>query len=104
MAHLYAEIGVPCVPVALNSGLFWPRRKFLRLPGTIVVEFLPPIPPGLDKDEFFQRLQNDIETATARLLAEGQAELEASRNRAEAAADMRRPASSLSRSARTCKS
>ena len=75
VAHLYAEIGVPCIPVALNSGLFWPRRKFLRLPGTIVVEFLPPIPPGLDKNEFFQRLQGDIETATARLLAEGQAEL-----------------------------
>jgi 1-acyl-sn-glycerol-3-phosphate acyltransferase len=75
VAHLYAEIGVPCIPVALNSGLFWPRRKFLRLPGTIVVEFLPPIPPGLDKNEFFQRLQSDIETATARLLAEGQAEL-----------------------------
>ena len=41
VAHLYAEVGVPCVPVALNSGLFWPRRAFLRLPGTIVVEFLP---------------------------------------------------------------
>ena len=75
VAQLYAEIGVPCVPVALNSGLFWPRRAFLRLPGTIVVEFLDPIPPGLDKDAFFRRLQNDIETATARLIAEGQAEL-----------------------------
>jgi 1-acyl-sn-glycerol-3-phosphate acyltransferase len=75
VAHLYAETGVPCIPVALNSGLFWPRRKFMRWPGTIVVEFLPPIPPGLDKSEFFQRLQDDIETATARLLAEGQAEL-----------------------------
>ena len=67
MAHLYAEVGVPCVPVALNSGLFWPRRAFRRLPGTIVVEFLDPIPPGLDKDAFFRRLQSDIETATARL-------------------------------------
>src|ERR1043165_2514475 len=75
VAHLYAEIGVPCIPVALNSGLFWPRRRFLRYPGTIVVEFLPPIPPGLNKDEFFQKLQSDIETATARLIAEGQAEL-----------------------------
>ena len=75
VAHLYAEIGVPCVPVALNSGLFWPRRAFRRFPGTIVVEFLDPIPPGLDKDAFFQRLQSDIETATARLVAEGQAEL-----------------------------
>jgi 1-acyl-sn-glycerol-3-phosphate acyltransferase len=75
VAHLYAEVGVPCVPVALNSGLFWPRRALLRLPGTIVVEFLPPIAPGLDKAAFFQRLQNDIETATARLVAEGEAEL-----------------------------
>jgi 1-acyl-sn-glycerol-3-phosphate acyltransferase len=75
VAHLYEQIGVPCVPVALNSGLFWPRRAFLRLPGTIVVEFLDPIAPGLDKDAFFQRLQSDIETATARLVAEGQAEL-----------------------------
>ena len=75
MAHLYAEIGVPCVPVALNSGLFWPRRKFMRYPGTIVVEFLDPIPPGLDKSAFATRLQHDIETATARLIEEGRAEL-----------------------------
>ena len=75
VAHLYEQIGVPCVPVALNSGLFWPRRAFLRLPGTIVVEFLDPIAPGLDKDAFFQRLQTDIETATARLIAEGEREL-----------------------------
>jgi len=75
VAHLYAELGVPCVPVALNSGLFWPRRAFLRLPGTIVVEFLPPIPPGLGKEAFLQRLQSDIETATARLISEGEAEL-----------------------------
>ncbi len=71
VAHLYDVIGVPCVPVALNSGLFWRRRSFVRLPGTIVVEFLEPIPPGLDKQAFFERLQNDIETATARLVAEG---------------------------------
>jgi len=75
VAHLYAEIGVPCVPVALNAGLFWPRRAFLRHPGTIVVEFLDPIPPGLPIDEFFRRLRDAIETATARLVAEGQAEL-----------------------------
>ena len=75
VAHLYAEIGVPCVPVALNSGLFWRRRSFLRYPGTIVAEFLDPIPPGLDKQAFFAKLQNDIETATARLIAEGEREL-----------------------------
>jgi 1-acyl-sn-glycerol-3-phosphate acyltransferase len=76
VAHLYSNIGVPCVPVALNSGLFWPRRAFLRYPGTIIVEFLDPIPPGLPMDEFFRRLRDDIETATARLVAEGRAEIE----------------------------
>ena len=76
VAHLYGELGVPCVPVALNSGLFWPRRAFRRLPGTIVAEFLPPIEPGLGKDAFLQRLQDDIESATARLVAEGKAELD----------------------------
>ena len=75
MAHLYAEIGVPCVPVALNSGLFWPRRTFLRYPGTIVVELLDPIPPGLSKEEFMARVQAEIERATARLVAEGREEL-----------------------------
>ena len=77
VAHLYAEIGVPCLPIALNSGLFWRRRSFLRYPGTIVVECLDPIPPGLDKQVFFARLQEEIESATARLVAEGRRELEA---------------------------
>jgi len=73
VAHLYVGEGVPCVPIALNSGLFWPRRSLLRFPGTVVAEILDPIPPGLDKDVFFERLQRDIESATARLLAEAQA-------------------------------
>ena len=75
VAHLYDVIGVPCVPVALNSGLFWRRRSFIRLPGTITVEFLDPIEPGLDKQIFFKRLQDDIEAVTARLIDEGRAEL-----------------------------
>jgi 1-acyl-sn-glycerol-3-phosphate acyltransferase len=74
VAHLYVAEGVPCLPVALNSGVFWPRRRSLRLrPGTVVVEILDPIPPGLDKDVFFKRLQDAIETATARLIAEAEA-------------------------------
>ncbi|HEY4981330.1 MAG TPA: 1-acyl-sn-glycerol-3-phosphate acyltransferase [Pseudolabrys sp.] len=73
VAHLYAAEGVPCVPVALNSGLFWPRRSIRLLPGTVVVEILDPIAPGLDKDVFFKRLQHDIEAATARLIAEAKA-------------------------------
>jgi 1-acyl-sn-glycerol-3-phosphate acyltransferase len=70
---LYEALGVPCVPVALNSGLFWPRRSLIRRPGTIVVEFLDPIPPGLPKAEFLKRLSDAIETASNRLLAEARA-------------------------------
>jgi 1-acyl-sn-glycerol-3-phosphate acyltransferase len=71
---LYEALGVPCVPLALNSGLFWPRRSLERRHGTIVVEFLDPIPPGLPKDEFIKRLVDAVETASARLLAEARAE------------------------------
>ena len=75
IAHVYAEGAAPCLPIALNSGLFWPRRRFLRYPGTVRVEILDPIPPGLDRDIFFARLQESIETATARLIREGEREL-----------------------------
>ena len=64
---LYQALGIPCVPVALNSGYFWPRHSILRRPGTIIVEFLPAIPPGLPRAEFMALLQERIETATARL-------------------------------------
>ena len=69
-AALYGKLDVPCVPFALNSGLFWPRRKFLRYPGTIILEFLPAIPPGLPRRDFQERLQSVIETATSALVAE----------------------------------
>jgi 1-acyl-sn-glycerol-3-phosphate acyltransferase len=77
VAHLYVEMGVPCLPIALNSGLFWPRRSMRRYPGIVRVEVLDPIPPGLGKDAFFERLQRDVEAATARLVAEGERELAA---------------------------
>jgi len=70
VAQLYAAEGVPCVPIALNSGLFWPRRSIRLRPGTVLVEVLDPIPPGLHKDAFLERLQHEIEAATARLIAE----------------------------------
>jgi 1-acyl-sn-glycerol-3-phosphate acyltransferase len=70
IAFLYAQAGVPCLPLALNSGVFWPRRSILRRPGTVVVEILDPIPPGLDKKSFVTRLQQAIEPATAHLIAE----------------------------------
>ncbi len=77
IAHLYGNLDIPCVPVALNSGLFWPRRRFIRRPGTILVEVLEPIPPGLGRKEFMDELQARLETASARLLAEGKAQLDA---------------------------
>jgi 1-acyl-sn-glycerol-3-phosphate acyltransferase len=75
--HLYMETGVTCVPIALNSGLFWPLRSLRRYPGTIRVEVLDPIEPGLDKAEFFVLLQREIEAATGRLVREGERELAA---------------------------
>jgi 1-acyl-sn-glycerol-3-phosphate acyltransferase len=73
VALLYEALNVPCVPVALNSGVFWPRRSWRRSPGTVVVEFLDPIPPRLPKAEFLTRLKESIETASDRLLAEAKA-------------------------------
>lgn len=70
VAHLYRMTGAPVVPMALNSGLFWPRRKFTRFQGTIVFEFLPPIPPGLKSKDFIERLRNEIEAGSDRLLVE----------------------------------
>lgn len=73
VAALYAALDLPVVPVALNSGLFWRRRGFIKKPGRITVEFLDPIPPGLERRAFMAELQSRIEPATARLLAEARA-------------------------------
>lgn len=70
IAYLYGKAGVACIPVALNSGLYWPRRSLLRYPGTILVQVLDPIAPGLDRETFFARLQTTIEQASTRLLQE----------------------------------
>lgn len=67
VAAIYAALGVPVVPVALNSGLFWPRRRFVKWPGTITVEYLEPIQPGLERKAFMRELESRIETATARI-------------------------------------
>ena len=70
VAHIYDACHVPCLPVALNSGLFWARRSLIKRPGTIVVDILPPIAPGLEKQEFFGLLQERMETASEKLIAE----------------------------------
>lgn len=77
VAALYLQLDRPVVPVALNSGLFWPRRSFAKQPGRIVVEFLPPIAPGLDRRAFMLELERRLEGATTRLVAEGRAQLAA---------------------------
>ncbi|MBA3447962.1 MAG: 1-acyl-sn-glycerol-3-phosphate acyltransferase [Pseudaminobacter sp.] len=63
IVELYAQLGLPVVPVAHAAGLYWPRRKFLRYPGTIKARFLPPIPAGLGKEEFMARLIAETEAA-----------------------------------------
>jgi 1-acyl-sn-glycerol-3-phosphate acyltransferase len=75
VVHVYERLGVPCLPVALNSGLFWPRRSLQHRRGTVIVEILPPLPPDMPRDEFAAALQARIEEASDRLLAEGLAEL-----------------------------
>jgi 1-acyl-sn-glycerol-3-phosphate acyltransferase len=70
IALLYRTLGVPVVPVALNSGLYWPKKSFLHYPGTIVVQFLAAIPPGLDSRAFLAALEKSLETASSRLVLE----------------------------------
>lgn len=72
---LYEGLELPCVPLALNSGLFWPRRSLMRYPGTIVVEFLEPIPAGLPRKEFRRILEARLEVAADRLVVEGRKSL-----------------------------
>ena len=70
-AALYRQLKVPVVPVALNSGVFWGRRRFVKRPGVIEVELQPAIPPGLDRKRFMALLHKRIESATVRLVEAG---------------------------------
>jgi len=67
VAALYQALAVPLVPAAVNSGLYWGRRSFVKRPGRILLEFLPPIPAGLPRREVMGELESRIETATAAL-------------------------------------
>ena len=75
IAGLYGQLKVPVVPIALNSGLFWGRKAFVKKPGTITVEILPPIQPGLDRKSLMRDLENRIETAANALARSGGATL-----------------------------
>lgn len=70
ISMLYGGTGAPVVPAALNSGLFWPRQSFLKQPGRITLEILPPMPKGLGKREFVSELSRRIEEAAAKLCRE----------------------------------
>ncbi len=70
VVHLYNELKATVLPVALNSGVYWPKGSFRVYPGKIVMEFLPPIEPGLSREDFAGELIERIECATARLVAE----------------------------------
>jgi len=67
---LYKMLDVPVVPVALNSGYFWPSNSQIRRPGTIVLEFLPPISGKMTRDDFMKRLEQDINRTSKKLLKE----------------------------------
>lgn len=71
LSHLYVALNVPCLPVALNTGLFWSRNSLVRRPGTAVISFLPPIPPGLPRQEFQVLAQERLESASNALVAGG---------------------------------
>lgn len=77
VAALYKQLGLPVVPVALNSGVFWGRRSFVKRPGTILVEFLEPIQPGLERKAFMTALEDRIESATGRLVDQAEERIRA---------------------------
>jgi 1-acyl-sn-glycerol-3-phosphate acyltransferase len=70
VAALYQELHLPIVPMALNSGLLWPKKGFLKKSGTITIEFLPPIPSNLPREEMMKRLKDSLESASERLIKE----------------------------------
>jgi len=74
--QLYVQLGVACLPIALNAGLYWPRRNLRFRPGKVRMEILEPIPPGLSENEFQKRLESAIETATDHLIEQGRMEIE----------------------------
>lgn len=69
-ARMYTELNAPIVPVALNTGIFWPKMSILRYPGKIIISILPAIPPGLSHEEAYEQTQKAIEEETQNILTE----------------------------------
>lgn len=74
LAKIYRDLQVPVIPMALNSGVFWGRNKFFKEPGTVVFEFLPPLPAGMPPLKMMAALEEQIEAATARLVDEARSQ------------------------------
>jgi 1-acyl-sn-glycerol-3-phosphate acyltransferase len=70
IAAIYARVDTPIVPIALNSGMFWSRRGFLKFPGVITLRILPPMPLGMHRTAFMDELERRIEETTELLCAE----------------------------------
>jgi 1-acyl-sn-glycerol-3-phosphate acyltransferase len=73
ISHIYHALKVPCYPVALNTGLFWPKGSVIRRSGKIIIEILPPIEPGMEMRAFFEQLSETIESNSNRLISEARA-------------------------------
>jgi 1-acyl-sn-glycerol-3-phosphate acyltransferase len=65
---LYRDLNMPVVPVALNTGLVWPAHGIKYKPGDVIVKILPPIPPGLSREDFMRRLEDTVERESQALL------------------------------------
>lgn len=72
--HMYRDFAMPVVPLATNLGVFWPQEEWRKKPGTAVIEFLEPIPVGLERAEFMARLEAAVEGRTQQLIAEATGE------------------------------
>jgi len=70
IAQIYKSLDVPVLPVAHNAGTVWPRKARVHRRGTIVVDFLEPIPAGLKPKEMFAQMESAIEAACDRLILE----------------------------------
>ncbi len=71
ISHLYTALNVPCLPIALNTGLFWSRNSLVRRPGKAIIDILPPIAPGLPRTDFQTQVQERIEAASNALIGGG---------------------------------
>lgn len=70
IVKMYSHTDIPIIPMALNSGLFWGRKSFMKRPGRVVFEFLPPIEPGLPDKKVMRALEDRIEEKTHNLMME----------------------------------